>query len=601
MNPVPAKKPNYQGRIQFLLIFFLGLAFLVLARLANWQITRAEDLQALAQNQHQTVKPIPAKRGSILASDGFPLVSSTEAWLVWASLPDLKESPGSIAAKLAPILVREKIGFLASRESTPSASLPELTDEVVEQEEKRLLNLLIKEGVRWVPLKRKVRREDKEEIQKLSLAGIGFDPEERRTYPEGSMAAHLTGFVGKDAAGQDKGYFGLEGYYDLTLSGVSGEILREKNALGLPLLIGSLTNVRPLNGMTLKTHLDRTVQFFVEKELESAIERYGAKEGMVIVMRPQDGAILGMASLPAYEQTRFSDFSEEDFLNPVVGESFEPGSIFKIFVMASALDAGAVEPDSKCDSCSGPRKIGEYTIRTWNNEYHPEATMAEVIEHSDNVGMIWAAERLGIDRLYGYLERFGFGELTGIDLQDEATPPLRPKRSWGLIDLATASFGQGIAVTPIQVVRAAAAIANEGVLPVPQVVDKIAGDGWEQDIKPKNKGRVISQEAAKQITEMMVNATENGEARWAKPRGFKIAGKTGTAQIPVAGHYDEEKTIASFVGFAPAIEPKFVMLVSLREPTSSPWGSETAAPLWFSIAKHLFPYLGIQPESLVTR
>lgn len=571
-------------RLRFLLFGFLILGFLVILRLSFWQIIKAEELKNLARSQHQTSVTVPAHRGSILAKDGFPLVISVEAYLAWASIPDLEENPKDMAQKLAPILAREPIDEEVTKE------------EIVKEEEKRLLGLLTKEGAKWVALKNRVPREKKEKVENMNLAGIGFYLEEDRSYPEASMSAHLLGFVGKDTAGQDKGYFGLEGYYDLTLVGAPGELLRERDALGLPILIGLSSRVGALDGLDLNTHIDRTIQFFVERELAEGLEKYGAKSGTVIVMEPKSGAVLALASLPSYDPKNFKHYPKESFVNPAVGESFEPGSVFKIVVMASALDAKAVKPEDKCEVCSGPRRIAEYTIATWNKEYHPDATPKEIIQYSDNVGMIWTAEKLGIDKFVDYIKRFGFGRGTGIDLQDEASPSIRKDKDWKFIDLAVSAFGQGIAVTPIQMVRAVAAIANGGVLPTPQVVDKITGESWEQDIKPVSEGRVISQETSRQVTEMMVNAVESGEAKWAKPKGFKIAGKTGTAQIPVAGHYDEEKTIASFVGFAPADKPRFVMLVTLQEPTSSPWGSETAAPLWFSIAKDIFPYLGIQPE-----
>jgi cell division protein FtsI/penicillin-binding protein 2 len=222
--------------------------------------------------------------------------------------------------------------------------------------------------------------------------------------------------------------------------------------------------------------------------------------------------------------------------------------------------------------------------------------MTDVIVHSDNVGMSFVSDKMGADLLYDYLTKFGFGVNTGVDLQGEFSPEIRKKGTWNIVDLATASFGQGIAVTPIQLIKAASIIANGGVEVSPQVVDKLRGLDWMYDIKPQLGKRVISEQAAKDITAMMVEAAKKGEAKWTSLKGFNVAGKTGTAQIPIAGHYDKEKTIASFIGFAPADNPKFVMLVTLQEPKSSPWASETAAPLWFSIAKGLFNYYKIQPE-----
>lgn len=580
----------FLGRIRFLIFSFAVLGLVLFIRLFHWQIAKADELIDIAKSQYLVSKTVPAHRGSILASDGFPLASSGERWTLWAS-PKKIEDIEEVASRLAPLLVDEDS---QDKEATSAAKTQK---ELVAEQEKRLKNILLeKKEASWVPLKRKLDRVGKEKIEFMNIGGIGFDPEEDRNYPEGSMAAHLLGFVGKDAGGMDKGYFGLEGYYDLGLSGASGKRDWEKDVLGNPILAGVLREINPLDGVNLKTHIDRSIQFMVERYLEDGLKKYGASEGLVIVMRPSDGAILAISALPSYNPAKYNLSDNSLFTNPAVSESFEPGSIFKILVMTAALDSGSVKPDDKCDACGGPRKIGEFTIKTWNDKYYPDTSATEIIQHSDNIGMIWTAEKVGKDRLFEYLKRFGMGRPTGIDLQGEAKGKLKNIEEWGLIDLATVSFGQGIAVTPIQMVRVAAVIANGGRLPVPQVVDSVVGPGWEQDIKPKFEERVISEEAARKMTEMMVAAVDQGEAKWAKPKDFRIAGKTGTAQIPIAGHYDPEKTIASFVGFAPADNPEFVMLVSLREPKSSPWGSETAAPLWFSIARDLFPYLGIKPE-----
>src|SRR3990167_1481147 len=431
----------------------------------------------------------------------------------------------------------------------------------------------------------------------MNLAGIGFEPEDLRSYPEASIAAQVLGFVGKDDEGLDKGYFGVEGYYDLELSGKEGFLQRESDARGIPILSGTSREISAVGGVDLLTHLDKTIQLIAEKKLTDGIEKYGAKSGWVVVMNPKTCAIVAMAAWPSYDPAEYWTFGNDYFKNPVISDSFDPGSIFKPLVMASALDAGAVEPDTKCDICGGPAKIDKYSIETWNKEYRPDSTMTDVIVHSDNVGMVFVGNRFGADRLYDYLSKFGIGQMTGIDLQGEANPGIREKGTWNIVDLATASFGQGIAVTPIQMIRAIGVIANDGVIMEPQVVDKIALDGWQSDIKPLAGERVISKKAADEITAMMVLAASEGEAKWTAIGGFGVAGKTGTAQIPVKGHYDEDKTIGSFVGFAPANDPKFVMLVSLTEPQSSPWASETAAPLWFSIANELFVYLGIQPKS----
>lgn len=568
-----------QTRIKLIAAFFLTIFILLSIRLFFWQIIRGKDLSAQARDQYRTGKDIVAPRGNILASDSTWLVARGEAWLVYASLPDIKDDPRKIADKLAPFFLEEE------------TEKPEVLAEV-----ERIYSLLTKKEIVWVPVKHKISPEVKKNIEALGLEGIGFEKQETRMYPEASSAAHLLGFVGKDAEGEDIGYFGLEGYYNAPLSGKPGFLGRERDARGLPIGIGDMTEVIAIAGVDLLTHIDKTIQLLLDKKLSEGIEKYGAVGGTAIVMNPENGAILAMSAFPSYDPASYSEFGDEYFKNPIVSDSFEPGSIFKILVMAAGLDSGAVEPDTKCEICDGPLKVDKYFIKTWNNEYNADATMLDVLVHSDNVGMSYVGQETGADTLYDYLDAFGIGRATNIDLQGEIEPRLREKGTWNVVDLATTSFGQGVVATPIQMIRAVGAIANDGMLVTPQVVDRILGETWGEDIKPEINERVVSAKTANEVTAMMVEAAKSGEAKWTHLRGFNVAGKTGTAQIPIAGHYDEERTIASFIGFVPADDPDFVMLMTLREPSSSPWASETAAPLWYNIAKDLFIYFGIQPE-----
>lgn len=567
-------------RLKILSLVFLLLFCGLIARLFYWQIIKGKSLSSQASNQYSSKTEIMAPRGNILASDGSWLAARGDAYLVYAELPKIKLTPKEIAEKLAPNFIEDK------------ENRTDLLNEI-----DRLTGILSKKELVWVALKQKISKETKEIIEKDKIAGIGFEKKEARVYPEASVAAQLLGFVGKNEDGDDTGYFGLEGYYDLQLKGKQGFIKRESDARGIPILIGESKKVSAISGVDLVTNIDKTVQLSIEKRLKEGIERYGAKAGSVIVMNPDNGAILGMTSYPSYDPAKYSQFSNDLFKNPAVSSAFEPGSVFKVVIMASGLDAGVVKPDTKCDICAGPLKLDKYYIETWNNKYTADATMVDVIVHSDNVGMSFVAQKLGADKMYDYIVKFGFGNLTGIDLQGEASPKLREKGTWNIVDLATASFGQGVAVTPIQMIRAVAIIANGGRMVSPQIVGKIKGQGWEESIQPEVGQRVISLDAANDIKGMMVQAAQNGESKWTALRGFSVAGKTGTAQIPIAGHYDAEKTIASFVGFSPANKPKFVMLVTLSEPQTSTWASETAAPLWYAIAKDLFPYFGIQPEN----
>jgi cell division protein FtsI/penicillin-binding protein 2 len=540
----------------------------IIARLFYWQVVAADDLKLEAASQYFLQFTLPAARGSILASDGSPLVMNQPAFLVYAE-PRRITNVNAFVGAVAPML-----------DLDPKVLTTQLSDP----------NRV------WLPLAHKVESEKADTLKSLNLAGLGFEKEPKRYYPEASMAAHLLGFVGSDVNGEDVGYFGLEGKYERELGGKNGSIQLEKDAQGNPILIGEARRIEPEDGRSLVLWLDRVIQEIVERRLAEGMQRYGAQEGTIIVMDPKSGGILAMANLPSYDPRAYSTFDKALYKNPAVAASYEPGSTFKTFVMGAGLEERAVTPTTTMDE-AGAVPIGEYNIRTWNNEYHGKITMTQVLQYSSNVGMVFVGQKLGEDKLISYIKDFGFGDLTLVDLEDEATPELRPEREWGPIDFATASFGQGIAVTPLQMVTAAASLANDGKLMKPRVVKEIRDRrGNIIPIAPEVVKQVLSPASARVLTEMLVFAVDNGEAKWAKPKGYRLAGKTGTAQIPVAGHYDENKTIASFVGWGPADNPRFVMLVTLREPKSSPWGSETAAPLFFTIAKDIFSYWGIPPQ-----
>ncbi len=436
----------------------------------------------------------------------------------------------------------------------------------------------------------------------LNINGIGFNNEPDRYYPEASMAAHLVGFTGKDKNGNPQGYFGLEGYYDRQLSGKSGFTIQVRDAWGNPIASKMKGSSSIIDGRSLILHTDRVIQFILEQELKAGIARYGAESGMIGIINPKTGGILGLGAFPSFDPRHYQDYTDKLYKNPFISDTYEPGSTFKSIIMSSAIDAGVISSDTICAICNGPVEIDGFTIRTWNNKYHPGSTMTETIQYSDNIGMVFAGRKLGLDRMLEYLKIFGFDSATGIDLQGETAPNLRPRNDWYKIDLATAAFGQGITVTPIGLLSAFAAIANEGIRMEPHVVESVETPSGENiKINPKVLSRPISVKTAKIMTEILVNAVDNGEAKWAKPKGYRIAGKTGTAQIALGGHYDANKTIASFIGFAPADDPKFVMLVILNKPTTSIYGSETAAPIFFNIARKLFTYYNIPPtESIIS-
>ncbi|KKS90328.1 MAG: Peptidoglycan glycosyltransferase [Microgenomates group bacterium GW2011_GWC1_43_11] len=547
---------------------FILLYIAIVTRLFYWQVWVSGKLKNQAISQHFFRFSLPPKRGTIYSSDGYPFIMNQQAYLVYGEPKEIKDIDG-FAKRVADIVAVDY--------SSISSQLKE-------------------PGRVWVPILHKAVKDTVDRLKALNEKGLGFEPEPKRYYPEASMAAHFLGFVGLDQNGMDRGYFGLEGFYDRELKGKEGSLQIEKDVQGNPILIGQTYRVDPQDGRNLIVWVDRSVQAIVEKRLKDGMEKYGAKEGSVVVMDPKTGGIVAMASLPSYDPRTYFTSEKGQYINPVVGSTYEPGSTFKVLIMAAGINEKVITPTTTMEE-TGPVEVSGYTIRTWNNKYNGTVAMTDVLVHSSNVGMVYVSQKLGKEKLLSSLKNFGLGKPTNVDLEDESAPQLREDKEWRDIDVATASFGQGIAVTPLQMIRAVSAIANGGSLMEPHVVKAMVDtNGKTTQVPPKKIRQVITRKTAEEVTEMMVASVEQGEAKFAKPAGYRIAGKTGTAQIPVEGHYDETKTIASFVGFAPADNPKFVMLVTLREPSSSQWGSETAAPLFFNIAKDLFLYYGIAPK-----
>lgn len=571
--PVATKKwPKFDNsspaKIVFLSLAVLALYVAVIAKLFYWQILQGKTITAQISNQNTRELHYEGKRGAILSADGRSLSENILRYNLWA---DPQEAIHNTA---------DKVKKLASQLDISRSDLSTIFSDPKS---------------RYTILARRMTEDQADNVRLLEMEGLGFDQEQMRIYPEASSSAHLTGFLGKDNDGNPKGYFGLEGYYDLILRGKQSVQQLKVDAKGRRL---ESSQTPLLDGATLITSIDSGVQVIAQKKLAKGLEKYQAEAGNVIIMDPKTGNIIAMAAEPSFDPNSYWGFDGELYRNPIISDSFEPGSIFKVVVMASALDKKVIDKDTKCDICDAAYHIDKYTIETWNNKYYPDSTMTDVIVHSDNVGMVFVANKLGKKDLHASLEKFGFDEATGIDLQGEFYPRLKSEKDWSNVDLATISFGQGIAVTPIQMIRAVGAIANKGILEAPQVGQKIImQNGETKDIKKEKSTRVVSEEAARKITEMMSEAASSGESKWTNTPGFRVAGKTGTAQIPIAGHYDAENTIASFVGFAPYDDPKFVMLVTLKKPQSSQWASETAAPLWYDIARDLFIKFGISPDS----
>lgn len=550
-------------KTKLLFIFFLILYLGIVVKLFYIQII--SPFKVDKEQYLKTIKLLP-ERGKIYDINKTPLVLNQNSYLVYIE-------PKKITDKL------KLTKFLSQTLEMDEASLSAKIDDKKD----------------WISIISGIDEEKKKQIENLKIAGIGFNREMKRFYPEASLSAHLLGFVGKDKEGENIGYYGLEGFYDKDLAGLPGLMDSERDIAGRPIFLGIQNKIEAENGRDLILTIDKTVQEIAKKRLMAGIEKFQAKQGCVIIADPYTMAILSLVCMPDYDVDSYYKFSENYFKNPAISEVYEPGSIFKPLIMAAALEEKKIKPQDIYNE-KGPVQINEYQIKTWNDKYEGKVSMTRILEKSSNVGMVYIGEKLGKDKIYQYLEKYGLNDQTGIDLQGEISSYLRPKKDWYPIDYATVTFGQGIALTPIQMIRAFAAIINGGKLMKPYVVDKIVYQNKETKIQPKQERKIMSEYTSEIIKKMLVSTVENAEAIWDRPKEYLIGGKTGTAQIAIKGHYDPSLTNASFIGFAPADKPKFIVLVILKEPKTSPWGSETAAPIFFEIVKDLIVYYNITPS-----
>lgn len=581
-------EPNPRSKL-LLASFYLGF-LAILGRLFYWQIIEGSLLTAKAQEQYDQTLIKHGQRGRIFTQGGHLLVGNTTRYRLVGYPHLITQSPAEISQALIEPLLPELRPYQQATESARQATIKA-------NFELELENKLSQEESRWVSLLRQISVETKQKILELEIEGLDFEPTSTRFYPEASMAAHVTGFVGQDEAGQTVGYFGLEGGLDQELSGQTQTTTLPSDMLGFSLFKNDSQALQQVKGRDIVTTLRRDLQYLAETHLKKTLSWTGAKAGEIIIMDPDTGQIMALATQPQYDQAYFHEYAAELYKNPALTNIFEPGSILKPLTVAAGIDAGAVTPDTKCPNCDGPRVIDKYTIRTWNDQYHPQITVKEALAKSDNVAMIHVAEELGIEKFKQYLQNFGFGDSTELELHEDQTTSFPEK--WGPVELATRSFGQGITVTSLQMIRAMGAIANQGLMMQPQIVKQvIKANGQKIPVEPEAIRQVISPQTAATTTELMVYAAKEGEAQWTYSKDHSVAGKTGTSQIPdeKKGGYKEEATITSYIGFAPPQSPKFVMLVKLIEPQSSPWAAETAAPAWYQLANKLFLSLKIPAD-----
>ncbi len=503
---------------------------------------------------------LPAQRGNIFDCHGYLLAVDAVVYDIVA-VPSQITDTRRLANTLAPVLqkpVEELRGLLQSKNAQ-------------------------------VHLKRIFKEEVAKSIQAFGFDGVQVVPKPGRVYPHEKLAATVLGFVNDEG---QAGY-GVEAYYNPFLAGKSGSRIVERDAMGCLRYRAQ----PPRDGADLFLTLDRNMQWIVEEVLAKAVETNQAKKGVAIVMDPKTGAILAMAVFPTYDPNTREVTDENVYVNSAISELYEPGSVFKIVTVVSALNEGLVTPSTTYYD-QGQIVVGGRVIKNAGGAMYGRVTITDLLAHSLNVGAAHVSKKLGAKKFYDYVHRFGFGQLTGVDLAYELPGWVRipGDREWHESDLGTNSFGQGLAATPLQMLCAVAAVANQGVMMRPHIVSRIVDGDRVTEIPPQALGRVVSAEAATQVTEMLVYAVDNVLTLAAIP-GYKVAGKSGTSQIAMpSGVYDPEATIASFAGYVPADDPRLAILMVLYWPEKEHWGIRAAAPAFREIAQRLLTLLAIPPD-----
>ncbi len=545
---------------------FVACAFLgIVGRLGYLQVLKHDEYSRLAEAQRAKTVPLRPKRGPIVDRTGLVLAESSVAESLFG-LPARMSDTARVASALAPIL------------GEPAADVARRLDP-----DKRFV---------WV--KRKLPPRTAQAVQDLHEPTLGFIQESLRLYPNRELAAHVVGFEGLDG----KGLSGIEQAWDVHLAGAEGKALVERDALGRDVTGAPIVLKPSVPGQGVALTIDATLQYIAEKEVDAAWRRTRAKGAMAVMMDPRTGEILAMAIRPTFNPNAFGAATDEERRNRAITDPFEPGSTFKVIMAAGALEEGVVRPTDRFYGENGKIKIATAVIGDWKP--FGWLTFSEVLQNSSNVGSIKAGLQLGQERYYKYITGFGFGQPVGLGLPGESRGQLRPPPQWSALSLATMSIGQEISVTAVQMVTAFAAIANGGRLMQPQIVRALL-DAHGREVRafePKAVRQVISPDTARELTTILTAAVREGTGHHAAIPGYDVAGKTGTAQKmdPSTRRYSHAPGILSFVGFAPADDPRIAMIVLLDEPKNEKWGSEAAAPIFSAIGREALRHLNVPPR-----
>lgn len=559
--------PSRARRYVLLLVMLCGFA-VVLFRLVSLQVLQAAELTAKADRQHQKTVSLEGARGTVVDRHGKVLAMNMEVPSVFG-IPTALESPAKTARFLSPVLhVR--------------------TDEL----EKKL-----RQDRSFVWLARKLDPEQGHRIEHMPMEGIGLVMEGRRFYPKGPLLAHVLGFAGMDGEGLE----GIERRYESQLHGEKRVVILQRDAMGRTVFPKGQAEQVPAAGHSLVITIDEVIQYIAEKEVEEAVTKAHAKSGTVIVLDPQTGAVLALAISPRFDPNAVASLTADRWRNRALTDAYEPGSTMKALVAAAALEEKVMKPSTMVYGENGRMTIANTVIH--DHEKLGWMTFAQVIQKSSNIGAAKTGMALGDQRLYRYLQAFGFGQKTDIDLPGEAGGLVKHPREWGRRSLASISMGQEIGVTPIQMVSAVAALANGGVLMKPYVVSEVrdAQGKTLRQILPQVKRRVVSPETARTVTSILEGVVTDGTGAKAAIPGFRVAGKTGTAQKidPRTGAYSSTLFVGSFVGFVPADNPRLAMIVLIDEPQGEAWGGTVAAPVFRRVGEQVLNYLGVSSDEPV--
>ena len=562
------------------LIIVLGLAFVGLAVIAQMvRIQNSEQAKIFISQGDRYAgefNMIYPERGEIYDRSGHLLAGNRTVYEVGVSLSEM-ESPETLSSVLGTYLGLNYEEVFNKLTASPESWEYVVVQDYVGAETVSSLQSLIKQ---------------KKDTGDLSLNGLAFKPHYQRSYPENSLASNLLGFVTRDG----RGYFGIEEKYNDLLAGNPVQVWVPRD----PNKANEIPKVP--NGTTLVLTINRDLQAKVEKILDNALTTYGAENGTVIVMDPRNGEILAMAATPRINLNNYGDYfttyDNGSQYNRAIGMAYEAGSVVKVLTMAAALDTGTVRPDTTYID-TGSIQVGGITIQNWNRDSWGQQDMIGCLQHSLNVCLAWIATQMGPQSFYGYMERFGLGHPTGIDLSGEAMGRLKvPGDSdWYNVDLGTNAFGQGVTVTPLQMMMSVSAVANDGHMVTPHVLYSMLRDGHQYNVPSQYAGSPIKAETAHTLNEMLAISLEK-ESSLALLPGYRLAGKTGTAQIPTDIGYDATHTNASFIGWGPVDDPQFMVYVWLQKPSASIWSSETAAPVFSQVAEQTVVILNIPPDAV---